>query len=128
MPSDGRLDENSSMSSLSRDRLLAGMRRRVKSAEAPLQLQRAQMSSLFFLFFFTFWLLLCGRCRREQTQPWKIQRKKHNHFQDAGYTLWGDTVIVCFLSLKQVCRDLRDVSQGVLELSAQIAHVLPLLL
>lgn len=52
MPSDGRVDENSSMSSLSRDRLLAGMRRRVKSAEAPLQLQRAQMSSLFFLFFY----------------------------------------------------------------------------
>lgn len=52
MPSDGRVDENSSMSSLSRDRLLAGMRRRVKSAEAPLQPQRAQMSSLFFLLFF----------------------------------------------------------------------------
>lgn len=37
-------------------------------------------------------------------------------------------MIVCFLSLEQVYRDLRDVSEGVLDLPAQVPHVVPLLL
>lgn len=36
-------------------------------------------------------------------------------------------MILFFLSQAD-CRDLRDVSEGVLELSAQIPHILPLLL
>lgn len=76
MPSDGRVDENSSMSSLSRDRLLAGMRRRVKSAEAPVQLQRAQMSSLFFLFsFLPFGYCCVGDAGGSKHSPGKYKEK-----------------------------------------------------
>lgn len=57
MPSDGRVDENSSMSSLSRDRLLVGMRRQVKSAEATLQSTRAQVF---------FYLLVIAVCERQE--------------------------------------------------------------
>lgn len=87
MRSDGRVDENSRMSSLSRDTLLAGMRWWVKSSGATLQPTRAQMS-----FFFTFWLLPCVRGRREQTQPWRKYRYK-------DYFNVSFLVTVCFFSL-----------------------------
>lgn len=77
MQSDGRVDENSSMSSLSTDRLLAGMRRRVKSAEATLQPPRAQMSYVFFFFY----LLVIAVWERQEGANTALENiRKKNHF------------------------------------------------
>lgn len=98
MLSDGGVDENSSMSSFSGDGLLAGMRQRqVKSAEATLQPQWAQMSSDFFFFFLPFGYCCVGEAGGSKHSSEKIEEKMSRSYT---YTLQGDSMIVCFLPRK----------------------------